>query len=282
MKNRGFTLIELLVVIAIIAILAAILFPVFAQAREKARAITCASNEKQIGLGMLQYLQDYDESFPLSEVWTGNYYFSWREAIYPYIKNGLGDGSGWPTARYGVWQCPDFPDQNQYSTYGVNDNICPDPFIGEMPNGAANPTNINSALLQTPSDTLLMCDKGRAATSSAPDSDWGHPFIIGWELSGVAGTWAGWTDHVGTPPGSTPDDLDLTYDCDYPNNDNTGNSPVPGCDVFPRYRHQAHSNILFADGHVKSMGKGSLNWYKNVYIGKTPNWPNYVTGYPSP
>ena len=62
--KRAFTLIELLVVIAIIAILAAILFPVFAQAREKARSISCLSNQKQIGLAVLQYVQDYDEIFP--------------------------------------------------------------------------------------------------------------------------------------------------------------------------------------------------------------------------
>src|SRR5947208_15971108 len=63
-RRNGFTLIELLVVIAIIAILAAILFPVFAQAREKARAISCVSNEKQVSLGVLMYVQDYDETFP--------------------------------------------------------------------------------------------------------------------------------------------------------------------------------------------------------------------------
>jgi prepilin-type N-terminal cleavage/methylation domain-containing protein len=64
LKKRGFTLIELLVVIAIIAILAAILFPVFARAREKARQASCQSNLKQLALGMLMYVQDYDERFP--------------------------------------------------------------------------------------------------------------------------------------------------------------------------------------------------------------------------
>ena len=62
--DQGFTLIELLVVIAIIAILASILFPVFAQAREKARSISCLSNTNQVGLAILQYVQDYDEALP--------------------------------------------------------------------------------------------------------------------------------------------------------------------------------------------------------------------------
>src|SRR3954470_6189627 len=63
-RRHGFTLIELLVVIAIIAILAAILFPVFAQARDQARKTTCLSNTKQLGLGVMMYIQDYDEQFP--------------------------------------------------------------------------------------------------------------------------------------------------------------------------------------------------------------------------
>ena len=85
-KKGAFTLIELLVVIAIIAILAAILFPVFARARENARRSSCQSNLKQIGLGILQYAQDYDEKLP-SRVNFGTQQQNWREVIQPYIKS---------------------------------------------------------------------------------------------------------------------------------------------------------------------------------------------------
>ena len=94
MKKKGFTLIELLVVIAIIAILASILFPVFARARENARRSSCQSNLKQIGLGMLQYTQDFDEKLPLVYVGQidrgpGDTYpgYTWHDQIYPYVKS---------------------------------------------------------------------------------------------------------------------------------------------------------------------------------------------------
>src|SRR5947208_15595614 len=92
-SRQGFTLIELLVVIAIIAILAAILFPVFAQAREKARQTGCLSNLKQIGTGLMMYTQDYDEAYPCN--WYGGLWdtlpngkqYKWMDAVYPYVKN---------------------------------------------------------------------------------------------------------------------------------------------------------------------------------------------------
>ena len=104
-SRNGFTLIELLVVIAIIAILAAILFPVFAQAREKARAISCLSNIKQVGLAWMMYTQDYDEQtvIPFSDP-TGNVYqfptsandpkaaHWWPDLLLPYFKSWRGCG----------------------------------------------------------------------------------------------------------------------------------------------------------------------------------------------
>src|SRR5512138_3630208 len=107
-KKKGFTLIELLVVIAIIAILAAILFPVFAQAREKARAIACLSNQKQIGLGIAMYMQDYDETMvpwlvrreDPTQYNEGNIRRTWVYKVQPYIKSG-----GGPDAKGTLFQC---------------------------------------------------------------------------------------------------------------------------------------------------------------------------------
>jgi prepilin-type N-terminal cleavage/methylation domain-containing protein/prepilin-type processing-associated H-X9-DG protein len=114
-KQQAFTLIELLVVIAIIAILAAILFPVFAQAREKARGTTCLSNQKQIMLGVLMYTQDYDESLPLGQAgkvhWDGNINSGdegtgIEDEIDPYIKAGVQWG---PERSASIWKCPSDP-----------------------------------------------------------------------------------------------------------------------------------------------------------------------------
>jgi prepilin-type N-terminal cleavage/methylation domain-containing protein/prepilin-type processing-associated H-X9-DG protein len=100
--NRAFTLIELLVVIAIIAILAAILFPVFAQAREKARQTACLSNEKQIGTGIMMYVQDYDETYPILRAYGPTYNTSISQEISPYVQKIAAFSANTP----GIWQCP--------------------------------------------------------------------------------------------------------------------------------------------------------------------------------
>ncbi len=132
MKNtsKGFTLIELLVVIAIIAILAAILFPVFARARENARRTNCMSNLKQVGLGFMQYIQDYDERYPTAYAWAsdfsandcgitdksvpaGNFQIqagycrSWADAIHPYVKS------------IQIFRCPSVKDDTRFH-YGYS------------------------------------------------------------------------------------------------------------------------------------------------------------------
>src|SRR5687768_6644094 len=92
-QNPGFTLIELLIVIAIIALLAAMLFPVFARARENSRRTSCQSNLKQIGLGLLQYVGDYDDKMPASAYGgvaadsNNTTAYKWMDAIFPYVKS---------------------------------------------------------------------------------------------------------------------------------------------------------------------------------------------------
>ena len=108
----AFTLIELLVVIAIIAILASILFPVFGRARENARRASCQSNLKQIGLGMFQYTQDYDERFP---IYGSTYELGWASVLQPYLKSSQ------------IFQCPSEktepssnPNSEKYTDYACD------------------------------------------------------------------------------------------------------------------------------------------------------------------
>jgi prepilin-type N-terminal cleavage/methylation domain-containing protein/prepilin-type processing-associated H-X9-DG protein len=245
-KRRGFTLIELLVVIAIIAILAAILFPVFAQAREKARQTTCVSNEKQIGLAILQYVQDYDEDLPQS---TDENYVQWYNMIQPYIKNGDLYG-GVSYGGGGVFHCPSFPSTTQGQQYGCSDGL----FVNNYPGTGTGPQAPWSiAVLDSPADKIMVTEKGMNG------ANWGYESFLtlqGW-----------WATSVMTGG---------AYD---PNKDNSSISVKPGYDrdLTPpntqwegprtiRYRHQHAASCLFCDGHVKAMTAGSIKWYKNVYI----------------
>lgn len=113
-QRPGFTLIELLVVIAIIAILAAILFPVFAQARAAARKAACMSNMKQIGLAMMSYQTDYEGYFPGSQISVGSSTISWPTLLFPYVKNE------------GVFVCPsgETTQTTRDLTSGVTGDYC--------------------------------------------------------------------------------------------------------------------------------------------------------------
>ena len=154
MTRRGFTLIELLVVIAIIAILAAILFPVFARAREKARQSSCLSNVKQINLAVNMYVQDYDETMPLAIAGVPPTIFMTNELLDPYIKNTQ------------VWDCPSEDGSVNLSALGKR-NVSYSFDVGTpMPSGsyrlfaapAAGTYPCTLAQITNPATTPLMCD----------------------------------------------------------------------------------------------------------------------------
>ena len=138
MRRHGFTLIELLVVIAIIAILAAILFPVFARAREKARQSSCLSNTKQLALSVLMYVQDYDESFMFANLNPPGTY--WYVAAEPYIKNAQ------------IRVCPS--KSNLACGYGYNMD-----YLGYSWGTAGTQTTpIKLADIQSPAETVMLSD----------------------------------------------------------------------------------------------------------------------------
>jgi prepilin-type N-terminal cleavage/methylation domain-containing protein/prepilin-type processing-associated H-X9-DG protein len=222
--KRGFTLIELLVVIAIIAILAAILFPVFARARENARRSSCQSNLKQLGLGFKQYLQDYDETYPISGGFNepnnavNNWYY-WPDEIFPYLKskqifNCPSDGSG---TKYNIgylWTMPTiFSASDAAIDYKVNTNVVQFEPTGTVYVGGPQPVKESKAINQA--DTFLLWDCNPVAGSS------GGGFSV-----------AGANFYLSN---------NAAYDTRSPNNDGR----VAGG------RHLGGENYLFVDGHVK-------------------------------
>ncbi|HEY3332896.1 MAG TPA: DUF1559 domain-containing protein [Capsulimonadaceae bacterium] len=214
--KSGFTLIELLVVIAIIAILAAILFPVFATAREKARQTTCQSNQRQLGTAFLQYTTDYDECLPMSNyqqidsATTGN--GSWYYELDAYVKANIARSAtaGSSVASLYdagqkeplVYKCPDFVYQDVYTTndnsgakktmvatrsYIVNVNYLGS-YAGATPSWWARTSNISK--IKTPANTVLLSEGlGGFNMTSGNDSETafttaGYPtWSYGWDGS---------------------------------------------------------------------------------------------------
>ncbi|HQK95552.1 MAG TPA: prepilin-type N-terminal cleavage/methylation domain-containing protein [Armatimonadota bacterium] len=155
-RQRGFTLIELLVVIAIIAILAAILFPVFAKAREKARQASCASNVRQLALAWQMYAQDYDETACLSYYYSADFMveYAW-DFIVDYGAGSANLGLlGSYTKNNQINQCPSFHAETwgrPYTGYAYNVS-----YIGGDPMSGIRPAPLSS--IQSPSETVLFCD----------------------------------------------------------------------------------------------------------------------------
>lgn len=228
-SNRAFTLIELLVVIAIISVLAAILFPVFARARENARRTSCQSNLKQIGLGIFMYNQDYDEKLPpvaiLGEankaLATPTNPIGWADAIQPYIKSTQ------------LYQCPSEPNSAGIGAEGspFEGVISPavNGYVDYMINSVAAGESV--ARLEYPSQTVLLVEAG--GPSSKPSFNSNGQRTHTWADRGTTGCTA--TD--------SPALADLS---------GTDGANVAGANR----RHLDGANLVFGDGHVKWV-KGS-------------------------
>ena len=239
-KMSGFTLIELLVVIAIIAILAAILFPVFAKAREKARQISCASNEKQMGLAFLQYVQDSDETYPCGQYQAsgagGNNGEGWAGQLYPYIK------------AKGVLTCPDDPNTPPVGSIAISYamNVHLDEKSDQDPGAYSfyNPGVVTLASLNAPASTVCLFEVSGAyetGTNGVPTlPDYHSPVGFGWPYSAPFGA----------------------------NSYATGNMSAPFTTASSTVKpyHTEGSNWLACDGHVK--------WLRGTQVSNGENAAN--------
>jgi len=256
-QRRGFTLIELLVVIAIIAILAAILFPVFAQARAKARAISCLSNMKQIGTGAQMYAQDYDErtmpeylGYPDGEVGTykgqvRDWARFWPFIIQPYTKN------------FGVSVCPDvetdggpdWPDNPEGTRVGgsidINDTL----------SGWDQDQSPKLAQLNAPANLVNFAD-GACIYASSTTGGW-----QAWD-GGKQAYLRAYAPTSTQSPDNTTGISNMAAGTMFFNEDRASWSSEAGPFRVPVPRHSNTTNVTFYDGHAKAI-KISRYWLKD-------------------
>jgi prepilin-type N-terminal cleavage/methylation domain-containing protein/prepilin-type processing-associated H-X9-DG protein len=217
-RKSGFTLIELLVVIAIIAILAAILFPVFARAREKARQTSCLSNVKQIGLGLMMYVQDYDERYPTLYYYTNSTpsRIDYVQVLHPYINNMQ------------VWNCPSAETETPVENYSSLATRC---------YGYSRFLNYRKAASIDRSAEIV------ALADACMDS---------WGPGRLYSPSNGWNEMIAEQDFSEA--VDPRTNNSYWRTAEEGGRP--GFNVSPRHNGQA--NLCFADGHAKSMTYSAL------------------------
>ena len=228
-QARGFTLIELLVVIAIIAILAAILFPVFQKVRENARRSACLSNEKQLGLAIIQYQQDADELFPCGSLPAneGHSYgggAGWANQVYSFVKSNA------------VYVCPDDSGYGGHAleSYGINENLT----SGAKHDGNNTPQGgaLGLAACNAPTNTVLLAETTACYTYQLPSTvgEVTSPAITGFSYGGDGGTGLNIASSVCTH---------------YSMGLQVGPRTDPG--TYLGARHTAYCNVLMTDGHAK-------------------------------
>jgi prepilin-type N-terminal cleavage/methylation domain-containing protein/prepilin-type processing-associated H-X9-DG protein len=245
-RRRGFTLIELLVVIAIIAILAAILFPVFAQARAAARKTSCTSNLRQIGVAFTMYAQDSDERFPWSASNLGSPTTTWYDLVEPYIKvgaKGFGYNGG---VKRPFYVCPDF------------DNTVVPMKPGDPPVPTFPAAQVTSAMSYAANGWLM--PMGNKAL--LPNSPWfpGRDGPLGLANIDAASSVVLLGHALGTRPSIAGDDV--TSGCTGNEEGVNGVPPIMGSAAVycaARYKHSGGAVYLMADSHAKWF-RGPDSW----------------------